>query len=66
MPRPVVASDQIKLDLQPGKGQSKPLQTRQAASDQQWLENLTTSPANFLRQKFSLQDQSAQSQKVAP
>ena len=63
---PEVKPDQIKLDLQPGKGQSKPLQTRQAASDQQWLENLTTSPANFLRQKFSLQDQSAQSQKVAP
>ena len=63
---PEVKPDQIKLDLQPGKGQSKPLQTRQAASDQQWLENLTTSPANFLRQKFSLQDQSAQSQKVVP
>ncbi|NBF17389.1 VWA domain-containing protein [Pseudomonas sp. Fl4BN2] len=61
-----VKPDQIKFDLQPGKGQSKTLQTPQAASDQQWLENLTTSPANFLRQKFSLQDQSAPSQKVAP
>jgi Ca-activated chloride channel family protein len=37
------------------------VQTLQAASDEQWLQNLTTSPANFLRQKFSLQDQ-----KVAP
>lgn len=58
---PEVKPDAIKFDKQPGKGQSKPLQTRQAASDEQWLENLTTSPANFLRQKFSLQDQ-----KVAP
>ena len=58
---PEVKPDAIKFDKPPGKGQSKPLQTPQAASDEQWLQNLTTSPANFLRQKFSLQDQ-----KVAP
>ena len=63
---PEVKPDAIKFDGQPGKGQSKPLQTRQAASDEQWLQNLTTSPANFLRQKFSLQDQTAQQPKVAP
>ena len=63
---PEVKPDAIKFDKQPGKGQSKPLQTLQAASDEQWLQNLTTSPANFLRQKFSLQDQTAQQPKVAP
>ncbi|MNE72886.1 hypothetical protein D3C80_1688650 [compost metagenome] len=45
------------MDKAPGKGQSKPVQTQQAASDEQWLQNLTTSPAKFLKQKFSLQDQ---------
>ena len=63
---PEVKPDQIKFDQQPGKGHSKPVQTQQAASDQQWLENLTTSPANFLRQKFSLQDQRAPSPKAVP
>ena len=63
---PETKPDQIKFDKQPGKGQSKPLQTQQAASDEQWLQNLTTSPANFLRQKFSLQDQSTQLHKEAP
>ena len=63
---PEVKPDQIKFDQSPGKGHSKPVQTQQAASDQQWLENLTTSPANFLRQKFSLQDQRAPSPKAAP
>ena len=58
---PEVKPDAVKFDKPPGKGQSKPVQTLQAASDEQWLQNLTTSPANFLRQKFSLQDQ-----KVAP
>jgi Ca-activated chloride channel family protein len=54
---PEVKPDEIKMDKAPGKGQSKPVQTRQAASDEQWLQNLTTSPAKFLKQKFSLQDQ---------
>ena len=56
---PQVKPDALQFDKQPGKGQSKPLQTQQAASDEQWLQNLTTSPATFLRQKFSLQDQAA-------
>jgi Ca-activated chloride channel family protein len=33
------------------------VKTAQAASDELWLQNLTTSPAKFLKQKFSLQDQ---------
>jgi len=54
---PEVKPDEIKMDKAPGKGQSKAVETQQAASDTQWLENLTTSPAKFLKQKFSLQDQ---------
>jgi Ca-activated chloride channel family protein len=45
------------MDKAPGKGQSRTVQTDRAASDEQWLQNLTTSPAKFLKQKFSLQDQ---------
>ncbi|BCX68489.1 VWA domain-containing protein [Pseudomonas izuensis] len=54
---PETKPDDIKMDKAPGKGQSKPVQTQQAASDEQWLQNLSTSPAKFLKQKFSLQDQ---------
>jgi Ca-activated chloride channel family protein len=54
---PETKPDEIKMDKAPGKGQSKALQTEQAASDEQWLQNLSTSPAKFLKQKFSLQDQ---------
>ena len=54
---PEVKPDEIKMDKAPGKGQNKAVETEQAASDAQWLENLTTSPAKFLKQKFSLQDQ---------
>jgi Ca-activated chloride channel family protein len=54
---PEVKPDEIKMDKAPGKGESKKVETQQAASDAQWLQNLTTSPAKFLKQKFSLQDQ---------
>lgn len=54
---PEVKPDEIKMDKAPGKGQSKPVQAEQAASDEVWLQNLSTSPAKFLKQKFSLQDQ---------
>ncbi|WP_395607389.1 VWA domain-containing protein [Pseudomonas sp. B22129] len=57
---PEVKPDEIKFDKAPGKGQSKAVQIRQASSDALWLQNLTTSPANFLKRKFSLQDQEAQ------
>ncbi|MFJ4193438.1 VWA domain-containing protein [Pseudomonas sp. NPDC089534] len=54
---PQTPPDEVKFDKTPGKGQSNPVTTQQAASDALWLQNLTTSPAKFLRQKFSLQDQ---------
>ncbi|MFJ7794305.1 VWA domain-containing protein [Pseudomonas sp. NPDC096950] len=54
---PETKPDEIKMDKAPGKGQSKAVQTEQAASDALWLQNLSTSPAKFLKQKFSLQDQ---------
>ncbi|WP_433740779.1 VWA domain-containing protein [Pseudomonas putida] len=54
---PETKPDEIKMDKAPGKGQSKSLVTQQATSDEQWLQNLSTSPAKFLKQKFSLQDQ---------
>lgn len=54
---PEVKPDDIKMDKAPGKGQSKSVETEQATSDALWLQNLTTSPAKFLKQKFSLQDQ---------
>lgn len=57
---PEVKPDAVKFDKAAGKGKSKAIQTEQASSDALWLQNLTTSPANFLRRKFSLQDQGAQ------
>ena len=54
---PETKPDEVKFDKAPGKGQSKAVETEQAASDALWLQNLTTSPAKFLKQKFSLQDQ---------
>ncbi|MBB2497010.1 VWA domain-containing protein [Aquipseudomonas ullengensis] len=53
---PDVKPDEIKFDNKPGKGKSAPVQTQQAASDALWLNNLSTSPAQFLKRKFSLQD----------
>lgn len=57
---PEVKPDAVKFDKAAGKGKSKTIQTEQASNDALWLQNLTTSPANFLRRKFSLQDQGAQ------
>lgn len=54
---PETKPDEVKFDKAPGKGQSKKFETEQATSDALWLQNLTTSPAKFLKQKFSLQDQ---------
>ncbi|WP_434707362.1 VWA domain-containing protein [Pseudomonas sp. R1-1] len=54
---PETKPDEVKFDKAPGKGQSKAIKTEQAVSDALWLQNLTTSPAKFLRQKFRLQDQ---------
>ena len=57
---PEVKPDEVKFDKAPGKGQSKAIQTEQANNDALWLQNLTTSPATFLRRKFALQDQAVQ------
>ncbi|NWD51426.1 VWA domain-containing protein [Pseudomonas gingeri] len=54
---PEVKPDQVQFDKPAGKGKTQQVQTPQAASDELWLRNLSTSPARFLRQKFSLQDQ---------
>ncbi|WP_339487543.1 VWA domain-containing protein [Pseudomonas sp. EL_65y_Pfl2_R95] len=48
--------DEVKFDNKTNKGQDTPLPVIKAASDQLWLDNLTTSPARFLKQKFMLQD----------
>lgn len=60
---PQVQADQVVFDKPAGQGLSKQVQTAQAATDALWLQNLSTSPAQFLRRKFSLQDQAA---RVAP
>ncbi|MFJ3077146.1 VWA domain-containing protein [Pseudomonas sp. NPDC087029] len=49
--------DKVVEDQTPSAGgKQQQQQTAQAASDQLWLNNLTTSPAQFLRRKFALQD----------
>jgi Ca-activated chloride channel family protein len=53
---PDVKPDQTRFDGKPGQGKEQNVQTAAAASDAQWLQNLNTSPAGFLRQKFSLED----------
>lgn len=50
-------ADEVKYDKPAGKGRT--VQAPRPASDELWLKNLNTSPALFLRQKFSLQDQRA-------
>ncbi|MNJ09256.1 Tetratricopeptide repeat protein [compost metagenome] len=57
---PEVKPDKVVFDKPAGKGKSKPVEKAQAGSDELWLQNLTTSPADFLRRKFSLQDQTVQ------
>ncbi|MCY1533465.1 hypothetical protein D9M68_687930 [compost metagenome] len=53
--------DKVVEDQTPSQG-GKPVQQDKAkvASDQAWLNNLTTSPAQFLKRKFSLQDAARQ------
>lgn len=64
---PQVKPDQIQYDGKPGQGKSQPVQNAAAASDEQWLHNLNTSPARFLQQKFSLEDaRRASAQPVQP
>lgn len=50
-------ADKVVEDQTPSQGtQQKQVSTAQAASDQLWLNNLTTSPAQFLKRKFTLQN----------
>ena len=64
---PNVKPDEIKYDNTPGQGKNHPLQNAAATSDEQWLQNLNTSPARFLQQKFSLEDaRRANAPKVQP
>nr|WP_294980761.1 VWA domain-containing protein [uncultured Pseudomonas sp.] len=51
-------ADKIEYDNDAGKGKTVQQKSQQASSDQMWLNNLTTSPAQFLRRKFQLQDAS--------
>ncbi|MFK0310074.1 VWA domain-containing protein [Pseudomonas sp. NPDC090233] len=52
-------ADKVVEDQTPSQGAKQKQQvTPQAASDQVWLNNLTTSPAQFLQRKFLLQDAS--------
>jgi Ca-activated chloride channel family protein len=64
---PQVKPDQVKYDGKPGQGKSRTVQNAAASSDEQWLNNLNTSPARFLQQKFSLEDtQRADAKQVQP
>ncbi|WP_028627889.1 VWA domain-containing protein [Metapseudomonas resinovorans] len=54
-------ADKVVEDQTPAKGrQERQQNTPQAASDQLWLNNLTTSPAQFLKRKFMLQEAARQ------
>lgn len=57
---PDVKPDETKVDNQHPAGKGKNVEVPKAASDELWLQNLSTSPAKFLKQKFSLQDAAAQ------
>ncbi|WP_442107511.1 VWA domain-containing protein [Pseudomonas sp. NUPR-001] len=60
-------ADKVVEDQTPSAGaQQKQLTTAQAASDQQWLNNLTTSPAQFLKRKFMLQNAARQAPEGQP
>jgi Ca-activated chloride channel family protein len=52
--------DQEVFDNTAGKGQDVQRKGTEGESDEQWLNNLSTSPAQFLRRKFSLQDAAAE------
>ena len=47
--------DEVKFDNTGKGGKQIETKVKRASSDQQWLDNLTTSPAMFLKQKFLLQ-----------
>ncbi|MBO3273840.1 VWA domain-containing protein [Pseudomonas schmalbachii] len=49
-------ADKVDFDNKADKGKSVEQKTAQASSEQLWLDNLSTSPARFLKRKFQLQD----------
>lgn len=64
---PQVKADAVKFDAKPGQGKDHPIVQGASPSDAQWLQNLDTSPARFLQQKFSLEDaQRSTAPKVQP
>ena len=52
---PQMEPDKIEFDKDPGKGKKGQMDAQKTASDALWLQNLTTSPAKFLQQKFRIQ-----------
>lgn len=54
-----LGADRIEFDKPPGKGRDDRISRQQASSDELWLHNLSTSPAQFLKQKFRLQEATA-------
>lgn len=57
---PEVKPDEIKFDNDARQGAKVQQKTPMAQGDQQWLDNLNTSPALFLKRKFALQQQAQQ------
>lgn len=51
-------ADKVEFDNRRNKGLSVERKPGLASSEQIWLDNLTTSPAQFLKRKFALQDTS--------
>ncbi|MFJ3259535.1 VWA domain-containing protein [Pseudomonas sp. NPDC086581] len=52
---PQQSADKVEMDLKGQNGKDATLQHR-VVSEERWLQNLDTSPAQFLRRKFQLQD----------
>ncbi|MBM7061824.1 VWA domain-containing protein [Pseudomonas sp. UL073] len=52
---PDIKSDKVEFDKPSGKGKSVKMEGVKPTSDELWLRNLNTSPAQFLKQKFRLQ-----------
>jgi Ca-activated chloride channel family protein len=52
---PEVKPDEIKFDNDASQGAKMQQKTPMAQGDQQWLDNLNTSPALFLKRKFAMQ-----------
>lgn len=58
-------ADKVEFDNTSGKGKAIQRNAGQPSADQVWLDNLNTSPAQFLKRKFLLQDSASASAKEA-